>query len=137
MMQAVDVVRRYMSDNNFGLSDGAVYKKAPDSSFTFIFCSTVKCFLLKLLGNFEIAEQIVTFIPTLTSLLSDSNCRLIKPISIDYNYIECLPRGTCFNIEKKCFEVNPINLKGSPRAFVLYEFCEDRTPNPEPFVEGL
>ena len=136
MMKAVDIIRRYRNDNEFSIWDGAIYKKAPNSVFTFMFCSTVKCFLLKLLGNSEIADQIVSVVPALTNLLSEPDCRLIEPISIDYNFIECLPRGTCFDIQSKVFQKDPAGLRGSPRAYVLYEFDEHKEPYPEPFVEG-
>ena len=123
-MLAVDVVRRYMHKLNFGFFDGAVYAKAPEAEFTFVYCCAVKDFLLNILGNAEIADQIATFIPPLTNLLSQPSCKLIRPLVIDHNYIETLPKGTCFNIEKKVFESYPSDLEGSPRAFVKYE-CSD------------
>ena len=136
VMIAVDVVRRYMSDNDFGLFDGSVYKRAPCAVFTYVFCSSVKVFLMNLLGNSEIAEEIVSYVAILTTLLSESSCKLITPIKMDYNFIEVLPPGTCFNIEKKKFEVKPKELVGSPRAYVRYEYDENVEPNPKPFIEG-
>jgi len=136
-MVAVNVVRRYMSDNNFGLFDGSVYKKAPGAVYTYVFCSSVKVFLMNLLGNPEIAEEIVSFVSTMTALLSEPSCKLIAPIKMDYNFIEVLPAGNCFNIEMKKFEMNPKDLVGSPRAYVRYTFDENVEPNPKPFIEGL
>jgi len=135
-MMAVDLVKRYMLDNGFGIFDGSVYRKAPEAQFTYVFCSSVKVYLLNLLGNHEIAEEIVAFVPTLNNLLSESSCKLIEPIKIDYNFVECLPVGTCFNIKRKCFEVNPSTLVGSPRAYVRYTYDENIEPNPELFIEG-
>jgi len=137
VMVAVDVVKRYMQDNAFALFDGCIYKKAPEAVFTFVYCSSVKIFLLNLLGNPEIAEEIVSFVSTLTSLLSEPSCKLILPIKMDYNFVECLPVGTCFNIELKKFESYPATLNGSPRAYVRYTYAEDVEPNPEPFIEGI
>jgi len=111
-MVAVDVLRRYMLQFGFGLFDGSVYKKAPNAKFTFVYCSTVNIFLHHILGNPEIADHIASHVTQLVSLLSVRSCRLIKPITLDYNYIEVLPYGTCFNIEKKKFEENPKDLKG-------------------------
>ena len=136
VLVAVDVVKRYMADHDFGLFDGSVYKKAPNAVYTYVFCSSVKIFLMNLLGNPEIAEEIVCYVTTLTTLLSESSCKLISPIKMDYNFIEVLPAGTCFNITKKKFEVNPEDLVGSPRAYVRYNYDKDVEPNPEPFIEG-
>lgn len=136
IMVAVDVVNRYIRDNRFGLFDGSVYKKAPEAVYTYVFCASVKVFLLNLLGNSEIAEEIVAFVPTLINLLSEPSCKLIEPIVIDYNFIECLPVGTCFNIILKTFEHNPKTLNGSPRAYVRYSYDENLEPNPELFIQG-
>ena len=137
VMIAVDVVRRYMSDKNFGLFGDSVYKKALRAVFTYVFYSSVKVFLMNLLGNSNIAEEIVSYVTPLTALLSESSCKLISPIKIDYNFIEVLPTGTCFNSELKKFEVNPKDLVGSPRAYIRYVYDEDVEPNPEPFIKGL
>ena len=134
-MMAVDVVKRYMKQFKYALYDGAVYKMVKESKFTYIFCSTVKNFLLHILGNVEVADQISSYVGQLTNLLSENSCQLIKAIVIDTDYIECLPYGTCFNIPEKKFEKNPDKLKGSPRAFVKYEY-DGETPYPKPFVEG-
>ena len=109
LMVAVDVLRRYMTQFGFGLFDGSVHKKAPDSKFTFVYCSTVNIFFHHILGNPEIADHIASHVTQLASLLSVQSCRLIKPITLDYNFIEVLPYGTCFNIEKK-------NLRKTPRT---------------------
>jgi len=134
-MLAVDVVKRYMQNFGFGLFDGAMYKKAPEAVYTFIYCCTVKNFLLHILGNVEVADQIATFITPISSLLSERSCRAIKPIKLDFNYIEVLPEGFCFNIKEKRFERRPCDLNGSPRAFVKY-ICNGKVPYPKPFVEG-
>lgn len=134
-MQAVDVVKRYMDLFKYAVYDGAVYKKVKDSTFTYIFCSTVKDFLMHILGNVEVADQIATYVGQLTNLLSEKSCQLIKPIVIDTNYIECLPEGMCFSIPERIFVMNPKDLKGSPRAFVKYQYT-GKVPYPKPFIEG-
>ena len=53
-----------------------------------IYCTSVKNYLLNLLSNFEISDIITLHITQLTSLLSEPACWLLKPIKIDYNFIE-------------------------------------------------
>ena len=82
-----------------------------------------------------VADIVAIHVHTLTSLLSEPACRLIKPINIDYNFIE-VEEGYCFNIEKKVFELQPKDLKGSPQAFVKYKYIEGEVPRPRRFTEG-
>jgi len=136
-MKAVDTLRRFMEKKQFAICNGAAYRKIPESKYTFVYFGSVNTFLLQSLGNSEIADEIVTNISTLTNLLSQPKCALIKPINIDYNYIEVQPKGTCFDIWNKCFIKDPAELKGSPRAFVKYQYVEGRIPKPKLFVEGM
>jgi len=101
-----------MDQYHFGLFDGSVYKKAPGAEFTYVHCSSVKDFLHYIMGNIEVADQIAFHINPLVNLLSEKYCRLIKPLVIDFNFIEVLPKGTCFDIEGKKFVARPSNLKG-------------------------
>ena len=110
--QAVDVVRRYMEVMSFGLFDGSIYNKPAHSKYTYVFTSDVHSFIHHILGNAEVADAIISYVSPIINLLSQKSCRLIEPIKMDYNYIEVLPRGTCFNIREKCFELDPVNLKG-------------------------
>ena len=59
-------------------------------------------------------------------------CKIIKQMKIDYNFIE-VNDGYFFNIEKKCFEMDP-PIVGSPRAFVFYN--HKKRHNPTPSIEG-
>ena len=135
LCQAVEIIKRIMEKRKYGICDGGIYKLAPDGKFTYVYCQTSKDFLLSLLGNVEIADAIVSVIGQLTGLLSESACRLIQPLQVDYNLIEVLPAGTCFNIEKKNFEVIE-TMEKTPRAFVKYVYDESKIPYPEKFVEG-
>jgi hypothetical protein len=112
-MIAVDVVRRFMTQFHYGLFDGNVYKRAPESKFTYVYCSSVSDFIHSILGNAEIADIITSHVSQIINLLSVNACRLIKPTTIDFNFIEVMPAGTCFNIEEKKFEVDPKDLKGN------------------------
>ena len=125
-----------MKSNNQGLHDGCIYKKLEESEYTYIYSTSVKSYLLNLLGNFEIADIITPHITKLTSLLSEAACRLLVPIKIDYNFIE-VSDGFCFDIEGKKFTRNRKPLKGSPRAYVRYTYLEDKISNPKLFIEGM
>ncbi|XP_066930600.1 uncharacterized protein [Clytia hemisphaerica] len=137
LLQSITAIKHYMTQNEYGLFDGSVYKKAPQAKFTYVFCSSVHDFVHYLLGCPEIADQIVAQVTPIINLLSVSSCRIIKPLIVDYNFIEVAPYGTCFNISEKCFQVDPPTLKGSPRAFVKYTYDPDVLPYPEPFVKGV
>ena len=41
-----------------------------------------------------------------------------------------------FDIAGKSFIKESGSLKGSPRAFIRYEYSEPKKPNPVPFIEG-
>ncbi|XP_066929136.1 uncharacterized protein [Clytia hemisphaerica] len=136
-MQSIESVKVYMNTFHYGLYDGSVYKKVPQSRFTYVYCSSVHDFIHFILGNDDVANTISQHVQQIISLLSVKTCRIIKPISIDYNFIEVTPHGTCFNIAKKCFELEPRDLKGSPRAFVKYAYDANKRPYPEPFIKGV
>ena len=78
-----------MVDRGYGLCDGAVYKKIPESTYTYVHCSSVKNFLLKMLGSTEIADVIATLIVPITNLLSEPSCRLIKPTASTTTLLKC------------------------------------------------
>ena len=85
----------------------------------------------------EVANAITPNMNTIMKLLSNPTCRIIIPIKINYNLIEVLPKGTCFQISTKSFvkfQTIPENV--TPRAFVKYTFNKNRIPYPRPFVQG-
>ena len=109
-----------------------IYKKIPEATYTYIYCTSVKDYLLNLLGNVEVADLIAPHVAQLTTMLSEPACRLIKPIEIDYN----LEHQYLFDFARKRFTKESGSLKGSPRAFIRYEYSESKKPNPAPFIEG-
>ena len=54
--QSVYLIRRVMKSNNYGLHDGCIYKKLEECKYTYIYYTSVKNYLLNVLGNFEIAD---------------------------------------------------------------------------------
>ena len=115
--------------------DGEIYNKVKDSKYTYIRYKPVKGFLMQVVESREVADVILPCINQLVNVLSDPDCRLIKSIRIDHNFIEVLPRGMCFDIERKKFRKDPKNLQGSPRAFVYYKY-NGKVPEPKYFIEG-
>lgn len=134
--QAIDVVRRVMVTQNCKIFDGNVYRLLGRSSCTYHYFSPMKSYLLGLLSNAELADNLISFIPQITSILSEPSCKMVEPLKFDFNYIEVLPKGYFFNIERKCFVKNPRDLVGSPRAFVVYKYT-GVVPKPKPFIEGM
>ena len=92
----------------------------------------MKDHLLNLLGN---TDSIAPHVTQLAELLSEPACRLIKPIEIDYNFIE-VEHQYLFDIAAKRFTKESGSLKGSPRTFIRYEHSESKKKNPAPFIEG-
>ena len=82
------------------------------------------------------ADLIPPHVTQLSALLSELACRLIKPIGIDYNFIE-VEDQYLFDIAGKPFIRESGSLKGSPRAFIRYEYSESKKPNPAPFIKGI
>ena len=119
----------------FDILLGRVYKKISEATYSYTYCTSVKDYLLNLLGNVEVADLIASHVTQLTTLLSEPACRLIKPIEIDYNFIE-VEDQYLFDIAGKRFIKESGSLKGSPRAFIRYEYSEPKKPNPAPFIEG-
>ena len=117
-MQCIDVIKRFMKRFNLALYDGCVYKKPEEAKFTYVFYSSVFDFIHQILGNQEVADVIAGHVSNIVALMSVPTSRIIKPITIDHNFIEVLPYGTCFNIELKQFELDPSSLKGICHFFL-------------------
>ena len=121
---------------SFDILLGRVYKKIPEATYTYIYCTSVKDYLLNLLGNVEVADLIAPHVTQLSALLSEPACRLIKPIEIDYNFIE-VEDQYLFDIAGKRFIKESGSLQGSPPAFIRYGYNESKKPDPAPFIEGI
>ena len=82
------------------------------------------------------ADLIAPHVTQLSALLSEPACRLIKPIEIDYNFIE-VEDQYLFDIAGKRFIKESGSLKISPRAIIRYEYNKSKKPNQAPFIEGI
>ena len=56
---------------SFDILLGRVYKKIPEATYTCIYCTSVKDYLLNLLGNIEVVDLIAPHVAQLTTLLSE------------------------------------------------------------------
>ena len=134
---AADVLERFMKDNGYALCNGSIYKRTDDSLYTYVYCLSVYDFLLRALASSEISNAIISHIGALSMLLSKPACRLIKPLTIIHNVIECLPPGFCFIISlKKFVKLERFPKDCSPRTFIRYTFNPDVVPYPRPFIQG-
>ena len=95
----------------------------------------MKGYLLNLLGNIEVTDLTAPHVTQLTTLLLESPCRAIKPIKIGYNFKE-VEDEYLFDVGAKHFIKESGSLKGSPRAFIRYEYSDFGKPNLPPFIEG-
>lgn len=133
--QAVDVVRRVMAEENCKLHKGFVYKFIPESTATYTFYKSVKDYIMRIIGNQDVADVICGVTWEVIKHLKEPSCRMISQLKINYNFIE-VNDGMFFNIEKKSFE-SDVDLRGSsPRAFVIYAFNAEKIPKPKHFIEG-
>ncbi|XP_066912211.1 uncharacterized protein [Clytia hemisphaerica] len=134
---AADELHRFMKKKHYSICKGRVYKKAQDSEFTYVNLQGIEEFILWALGQNQVANACASHVSSLIRVLSKPTCRLIQPIQIMYNYIECLPAGTIFVIsQKKFIKVRSFPSNTSPRAFVKYTYRKDRVPYPKPFLDG-
>ena len=133
LTKAIDVVRRHMQRKNCLLYQGNVYRKIPESTCTYAFYKTPESYLMGSLSNPNVSNNVTMYVFPITKLLSNSSCRIIENIKIDFNFIE-VNDGWFFDIENKTF-VHDAKPKGSPRAFVMYDYTGE-VPKPRPFIEG-
>ena len=70
------------------MQDVCIYKKLREWEWTYIYCTSVKNYLLNLLKNFQIVDFITRHITQLSSLLSEPTCQLFQPIKIDLSFAE-------------------------------------------------
>ena len=73
----------------------------------------------------KLTDLIAPHVTQFTTLLSEPAFRLIKPIEIDYNFIE-VEHQYLFDITGKRFTKESGSLKGSPRVFIRYEYSESK-----------
>ncbi|KAK3726368.1 hypothetical protein QZH41_006070 [Actinostola sp. cb2023] len=88
---------------------GDVYCKPRHSAYAYVYYKTLDAFLNYLTANRQLAEDLVGNIPAVSNILASDDCVIIPQLKIDFNLIEVLPTGTCFNIAEKRFLTNAID----------------------------
>lgn len=133
---ALNDIERAMSKLGYALHRGEIFKKVPDSRFTFEYCCSVKTFLSILGSNKKFKEPIVRHGGQLVGLLGDPESEMFRQVQINYNLIEVV-KGWCFALDERKFVQNAIEEFGrvSPRAFIRYD--PEKTPEPGYFKEIL
>ncbi|XP_066922695.1 uncharacterized protein [Clytia hemisphaerica] len=135
---AVAELSRFMKEKSYAICNGKIYKKAPDSAFSYVYCLTVKRFLMRSLRVGSVANVLASHINSVSNLLSDPDCGLIKPLKILYNIIEVLPARTIFVIsEKRFYKIRNFPEGCTPRAFIRYTYDKSYVPYPGPFIQGI
>ena len=112
--------------------------KTRGASFTFVKMMDVSSYLLKLLVNELLRDELIHHFPTVERTLAHPACEIISQIKFDVNLIE-VSNGYCFCIKSRKFIECPIpeSMKGkeSPRSFVPYD-CST-PPEPGYFRDGI
>ena len=133
--QAIDVVRRVMVEEDCKLRKGYIYKFIQESTATYVCFKSVRDYVMRIMVNQDVADALAGLTWEVIKLLKEPECRMIKQLKIDYNYIE-VENGYFFDIWNKEFVKKPDLRGASPRAFVLYKYKRNRIPQPKYFIEG-
>ena len=127
-----------MKKMEYALFRGKMYKKVPSAKYTFAYKCEVRVFINSLAANEFFKARLLKDMRKIIDILSDPDCEVIRPISIDYNLIE-VDGGHCWSIKERRFVNNPIADEKmgviSPRAFTRYD--PDKEPDPKYFKEIL
>ena len=127
-----------MKKMEYALFRGKMYKKVPLAKYTFAYKCEVRVFINSLAANEFFKARLLKDMRKIIDILSDPDCEVIRPISIDYNLIE-VDGGHCWSIKERRFVNDPIADEKmgviSPRAFTRYD--PDKEPDPKYFKEIL
>ena len=138
ILKAIRIVETEMERTHFGWHEEEVYRKFEEMKFTYVYHSKMETYLLSLLSDTTVGDFLIPVYDSVLKFLSHPQGKFMKPVVIDFNFIEVLlPHGTCFDISGKRFVQDLIELKGSPRAFVRYIYDDNVQPNPRYFVQGI
>ena len=127
-----------MKKMEYALFRGKMYKKVPSAKYTFAYKCEVRVFINSLAANEFFKARLLKDMRKIIDILSDPDCEVIRPISIDYNLIE-VDGGHCWSIKERRFVNNPIADEKmgviSLRAFTRYD--PDEEPDLKYFKEIL
>ena len=84
---------------DYALYRGKIYKKCEGDKYTYSYKCNVKAFVNSLAANEPFKSRLIRDMKRVIELLSDRDCELIRPISVDYNLIE-VNQGYRWSIEE-------------------------------------
>ena len=120
-----------MKTLDYALYKGKIYKKCEGSKYTYSYKCDVKAFVNSIAANESFKSRLIRDMKRVIDLLSDSDCELIRPISVDYNLIE-VNQGYCWSVEERKFLKDPIPAEKvgliTPRAFRQYDPFKEPHP---------
>ena len=94
------------------------------AKFTYAYKCEVKAFINILAADESFKSRLLQHMRKVIDVLADPDCKVIRPICVDYNLIE-VNSGQCWSIKERCFLSSPIHEEKiglvTPRAFVKYE----------------
>ena len=91
-----------MKKMEYALFRGKMYKKVPSAKYTFAYKCEVRVFINSLAANEFFKARLLKDMRKIIDILSDPDCEVIRPISIDYNLIE-VDGGHCWSIKERRF----------------------------------
>ena len=123
---------------HYALYRGKIYKKCEGAKYCYSHKCDVKAFVNSLAANESFKPRLIRDMKTVIGLLSDPDCEVIRPITVDYNLIE-VNQGYCWSVAERKFLKDPIPAEKvgiiTPRAFSNYD--PFKAPNPKYFKEIL
>lgn len=127
-----------MKKREYALFRGKMGKKLPSALYTYAYKCVVRAFVNSLAANQYFKARLLKDMRKIIDILSDPDCEVIRPISIDYNLIE-VNGGHCWSIKERRFVEDPISHERigtvSPGAFAKYD--PNTEPDPTSFKEIL
>ena len=123
-----------MKKLEYALYRGTIYKKCEKAKYTYSFKCDVSTFVNTLAANESFKARLLNTMKKVIDILSDVNCQVIRPITVDYNLVE-VNDGHCWSISERRFVKNAIPPKNvgviTPRAYSPYD--PHKEPDPKYF----
>ena len=79
-----------MTKTHYGLRKGEIYRKLLETTYTYVYCSSIRNYVVSLMNDIRIADVIGPIYNQVISWMSEPLFKNKNPIEIDYNYIEVI-----------------------------------------------
>ena len=123
-------VERALKKLSYAYRAGDVYKRHPQSQFTYYRLCTMESFLNSLLGNAYFKDRLLNHMAKLLAILKHPDCRAISQIDIDRDLVE-VNDGWFWSFKRRRFIQHALKESAeqlSPRAFVQYAHNDENDP---------